>query len=69
MKNVHLIATDKPSRLCINGKNQMHIYITNSEEIKEGDWHILKDGDYKGELRQLITKAEFNKWFEQFKKN
>jgi hypothetical protein len=38
MKNLHSISTDKPSRLCINGKNQIHIYITNSEEIKEGDW-------------------------------
>jgi hypothetical protein len=37
MKNLHLIPTDKPSRLCINGKNQMHIYITNDEEIREGD--------------------------------
>jgi hypothetical protein len=36
MKNIHLIPTDKPSRLCINGKNQMHIYITNLEEIKDG---------------------------------
>jgi hypothetical protein len=47
MKNVHLIPTDKPSRLCINGKNQMHIYITSDEEIKQGDWyyyfgHIIK---------------------------
>jgi hypothetical protein len=40
MKNLHLIATDKPSRLCINGKNQMHIYITSDEEIKEGDWYF-----------------------------
>ena len=40
MKNIHLIPTDKPSRLCINGKNQMHIYITSDEEIKVGDWYI-----------------------------
>jgi hypothetical protein len=40
MKNIHLLPTDKPSRLCINGKNQMHIYITNDEEIKEGDCYI-----------------------------
>jgi hypothetical protein len=56
MKNLHLLPTDKASRLCINGKNQMHIYITSNEEIKQGDWHILKDGDYKGELRRLISK-------------
>ena len=55
MKNIHLIPTDKPSRLykhlgrelkhtvryfeqkgllCIN----QHIYITNDEKIKDGDW-------------------------------
>jgi hypothetical protein len=54
MKNVHLLPTDKPSRLSIlnNGKlnfgaeimsssnsKLQHIYITSSdEEIKEGDW-------------------------------
>ena len=64
MKNIHLIPTDKPSRLfkddnqVLNlhthsvlkgiftngiGSNQ-HIYITNSEEIKEGDWFSEKAG-------------------------
>ena len=54
MKNIHLIKTDKPSRLSIlnsgklnfgaefisssNSKPQ-NIYITNSEEIKEGEWY------------------------------
>ena len=52
MKNIHLIPTDKPSRLYLhsNGKiqiraeltnnylgNNQHIYITSSEEIKEGE--------------------------------
>jgi hypothetical protein len=57
MKNIHVIPTDKPSRLYL-GKNgnfvfgishtsvqsnndsfqNKHIYITNGEEIKEGDW-------------------------------
>jgi hypothetical protein len=60
MKNIHLLPTDKPSRLykhnelgfellapveheigAYNGSNQ-HIYITNSEEIKEGDWMHYK---------------------------
>lgn len=57
MKNIHLIPTDKPSRLyAYNGElglakliqygsdsivNQ-HIYITSDEEIKEGDW-VLGD--------------------------
>jgi hypothetical protein len=53
MKNIHLLPTDKPSRLCfryylfINKDNIgtysnvefKNIYITNSEEIKEGDWY------------------------------
>jgi len=53
MKNIHVLPTDKPSRLSIlnsgklnfgaeimsssNSKPQ-HIYITSDEEIKEGDW-------------------------------
>jgi hypothetical protein len=55
MKNIHLIPTDKPSRLYEFGgqfiltneptdafRNQ-NIYITNDEEIKEGDWFITTD--------------------------
>ena len=52
MKNIHLIPTDKPSRLYLtkkgfyfllpnikgNDAKFQHIYITNDEEIKEGDW-------------------------------
>jgi hypothetical protein len=67
MKNIHLLPTDKPSRL-FKFANQLHldtipkdyykkynIYITNSEEIKEGDWYLnltlqicqkSKDKDY-----------------------
>ena len=47
-KNIHLIGTDKPSRLFISELYQpQNIYITNDEEIKEGDWffngeHILQ---------------------------
>ena len=55
MKNLHLIQTDKPSRLFDDGMQlylgeledrkghpvtNYNIYITNSEEIKEGDWFI-----------------------------
>jgi hypothetical protein len=54
MKNIHILPTDKPSRLIIqNGnklilgvldysiiENRQHIYITNDDEIKEGDWFI-----------------------------
>jgi hypothetical protein len=54
-KNIHVLSTDKPSRLVKNGKGLLlveipksytffgnnvstNIYITNDEEIKEGDW-------------------------------
>jgi hypothetical protein len=63
MKNIHVIPTDKPSRLSIlnsgklnlgaeimsssNSKPQ-HIYITSDEEIKEGDWVIKISSLYKG---------------------
>ena len=57
MKNLHILPTDKPSRLCfrnyyfINKDNITeysnidfkNIYITSDEEIKEGDWYF-KDG-------------------------
>ena len=56
MKNIHVLPTDKPSRLYLHSNNELqlrtniirtsedylgtnqNIYITNSEEIKEGDW-------------------------------
>jgi hypothetical protein len=59
MKNIHLIPTEKPSRLLYSGNNKnllfskepisfrtferspQNIYITNSEEIKEGDWYFF----------------------------
>ena len=59
MKNIHVLPTDKPSRLFDfmtalvllkkaspndSGTNQ-HIYITTDEEIKEGDYGILGNGD------------------------
>jgi len=54
MKNIHIIKTDKPSRLYLtkeglyfllpnikgNDVKFQHIYITSDEEIKEGDWYI-----------------------------
>lgn len=53
MKNIHILPTDKPSRLAILHDDKLHlgtsfkldinvrpqnIYITSNEEIKEGDW-------------------------------
>jgi hypothetical protein len=57
MKNIHVLPTDKPSRLRYNLSNVLvltkepyrdyskqvnqNIYITSDEEIKEGDWYYL----------------------------
>jgi hypothetical protein len=52
MKNIHVLPTDKPSRLYLtkegfyfllpnikgNDVKFQHMYITSSEKIKEGDW-------------------------------
>ena len=54
MKNIHLVPTDKPSRLYLDkgkiwlddlvyGDNNQHIYIASDEEIKEGDWYMSID--------------------------
>ena len=68
MKNIHLIPTDKPSRLYINlldylsfdslqlrGSNQ-NIYITSDEEIKEGDW------DYSKSRNKICKVTGISKW-------
>lgn len=65
MKNIHLITTNKPSRLhefgdiwfnhkesneCFRNYN---IYITSDEEIKEGDWFINSHGQISKCVRAL----------------
>lgn len=66
MKNVHVIPTDKPSRLAydfnkliLNSKllsptlyKTQHIYVTSDEEIKEGDWAMFEN--------ENIVKADKN---------
>jgi len=65
MKNIHLIPTNKPSRLIHNDSNQLcyqsnksfkndrknrkkfNIYITNDEEVKEGDWVLSGNKIYQ----------------------
>jgi glycosyltransferase involved in cell wall biosynthesis len=59
MKNMHVLPTEKPSRLCLDSKDKLwfaknsgytiadgkvNIYITSDEEIKEGDWVIYTKG-------------------------
>lgn len=66
MKNIHVLPTDKPSRLSINYQTNLlqlglenrmfhdniNIYITSDEEIKEGDWCLLKSEHSHGRLRK-----------------
>lgn len=77
MKNIHIIPTEKPSRLyTYNGElglakmiqygsdaiSNQHIYITNSEEIEEGDWYLVElfniDRKSKGLHIEKCTKLE-----------
>ena len=58
MKNIHILPTDKPSRLISSGKEFnllevettdkrcKNIYITNDEKIKDGDWFYDLDTKY-----------------------
>ena len=61
MKNIHVLPTDKSSRLSIKDgililhrlqwrKGTHHIYITSYEEIKEGDWCICLENIFKNEI-------------------
>jgi hypothetical protein len=70
MKNIHILPTDKPSRLVKFFTNKFHlckeilpiqdeeqyqnIYITSDEEIKEGDYVIWNDKVYKDSKRSFI---------------
>ena len=77
MKNIHVLATDKPSKIgqsffdkslhfnpIFNYELEkervipQHIYITNDEEIKEGDWFI-RDGSIHKCFRVHKTDIEF----------
>ena len=68
MKNIHVLPTDKPSRLSIIDSqliyskeyfiNPQHIYITSDEEIKEGDW-FFRDGSIHKCFRVHRTDIEF----------
>ncbi len=68
MKNIHILPTDKPSRLfnCF-GKlvigdyttirenlqvTNQHLYITSDEEIKQGDWYLGFETNYSTEPKE-----------------
>lgn len=78
MKNIHILPTDKPSRLYLSLDNELdlddyecqntlihknqNIYITNSEEIKVGDYVLLYVENYKRDKYEqgLEPKKQFN---------
>jgi hypothetical protein len=85
MKNLHLLATDKPSRLFLNkvnnkllldsdtycdlikrlpSSNYQNLYITNSEEIKEGDYYY---NERLNQVYQAIRKLGYNTVDREFK--
>jgi hypothetical protein len=72
MKNIHLIPTEKPSRLISSGKEFnllknlttdkrcKNIYITSDEEIKEGNW--IFNGERQPSILQCIGKGSLRDW-------
>jgi hypothetical protein len=84
MKNIHVLATHKPSRLAYYGTskslslyegtvnfkafeiNPQYIYITNDEELKEGDYYlsfsksIIKNTIKYGEIGKSKTDMDFS---------
>ena len=78
MKNIHVLPTDKPSELYINMQGILsksnslllrlksrHIYITNDEEIKEGDWIFDLDTKsiVKADSFKVITSKKSKCWY------
>ena len=75
MKNIHILPTDKPSRIFKGGDNLLfsiinkvrnnnegfHIYITSDEEIKEEDWFAL-DMSHSSTLPDEIHQMGSDNW-------
>jgi hypothetical protein len=78
MKNIHIIPTDKPSRIALHWLSETyslfskerekftmpfkntHMYITNSEEIKDGDWFLTPTNDLRrANIEWIITVSQF----------
>jgi len=81
MKNIHILPTDKPSRVYKNlltdklfilensfmdvsecNREYQNIYITNSEEIKEGDWVTNGLTIMKANLDGQPTMDDYHPW-------
>jgi len=73
MKNIHILPTDKPSRIISSGKEFTllknttidkrckNIYITSDDEIKKGDWFYL-DMSHSNTLPDEIHQMGKDKW-------
>jgi len=75
MNNIHILPTDKPSRLCLSNNNiltiiaesnynfshikSIHIYITSDEEIKEGDWVYTPNKTIMSVTAKYATESSF----------
>jgi hypothetical protein len=84
MKNIHLLPTDKPSRLLktipkgnlilsksiTSGSHweNQHIYITSDEEIKEGDLKVGEYYLYFNKIRQFKEIDNLNRAWKDYKK-
>jgi hypothetical protein len=80
MKNIHVLPTEKPSRLYYNANDKNwqlcefhkyhtdikpthNIYITNSEEIKEGDWCFEVHNENSKATTPNFIDEKGNKWW------
>jgi hypothetical protein len=84
MKNIHLIPTDKPSRLILQDTElylskymeenegfsefNQHIYITSDEEIKKGDLKVDEYYLYFNKVRQFNKIDKLNRAWKDYKK-
>ena len=86
MKNIHILSTDKPSRLQQYSNpggveydfvskefffnNGNHIYITNKDNIKEGDWCFeMYNGESKATTLNFIDEKDNKWWLRQMNMN
>jgi hypothetical protein len=73
MKNIHIIPTDKPSKLYLDSKNNIcitdiamksgnkqNIYITDNSKIREGDWFLNTLNNQVNKCDDLIYEKNVN---------
>jgi hypothetical protein len=76
MKNIHVLPTEKPSRLYLTTHEYIfeegyslptdecenkNIYITNDEEIKEGDWKLDTFHNQISKVTNMISVSKYDK--------